>query len=507
MSVMKKSVYRALVLIMLSMSWIASYAQDGLRPRGDVNCDWEVGIADVNVLVDAVMEGVGYHPFYTYDLDLNGDKEINVADINLLVGALLGGQLLPLPSYSGTLPVLFINTEGHRDIVSRDEYLHADWWLDNMGDERYESMGSPEQPLKMEIKGRGNSTWTNVDKKPFRLKLDKKQAMMGMPSSRHWVLLAQALDMMGQVADALPFEIGRRMGMAWNPRQEPVEVVLNGQYIGLYYLAEKIRVDKDRVNIQEQQDGETDSVRITGGWLLEIDNYKEPDNITFTEGNGEPFWVTPHGPEVLSEEQRDYITSFLLRADSAIYVGNKVSTEWERYIDIDSLAIYYIVQEVVDNPEAFSGSCYLHKERGEDTKLIFGPLWDCSSSFVRYKKTYPFNEFIYENQPSYCRCRWIREIAKFPHFQLRVRHHWKRFYEEVYPTMEAYLDAFAARVETAGNYDHVRWPLYQGNNTIYRLNHYTKVCFNKKVAWLQSQWGYPAENDTVGVKNCSLVGK
>ena len=89
MSVMKKSVYRALVLIMLSMSWIASYAQDGLRPRGDVNCDWEVGIADVNVLVDAVMEGVGYHPFYTYDLDLNGDKEINIADINLLVGALL----------------------------------------------------------------------------------------------------------------------------------------------------------------------------------------------------------------------------------------------------------------------------------------------------------------------------------------------------------------------------------------------------------------------------------
>ncbi len=491
MSVMKKSVYRALVLIMLSMSWIASLAQGGLRPRGDVNCDWQTGIDDATALINMVLNGTEYHSLYTYAADINGDKTLNIEDVSSLLSGLLNGGLSPMPSYSGTLPVVFINTEGHHDIVSRDEYLHADWWLDNMGDDRYESLGSPEQPLKMEIKGRGNSTWTNLDKKPFRIKLENKQAMMGMPANRHWVLLAQALDMMGQVADALPFEIGRRMGMAWNPRQEPVEVVLSGQYIGLYYLVEKIRVDKDRVNIQEQQDGETNPARITGGWLLEIDNYIEPGNITFTEGNGEPFWVTLHSPEVLSQQQRDYITSYLLRADSAIYVANKVSTEWERYIDIDSLAIYYIVQEAVDNPEAFSGSCYLHKERGADTKLIFGPMWDCSSSFVRYKKTYPFNEFIYVNMPSYCRSRWIHEIVKIPHFQLCVRKHWKRFYEEVYPTMEAYMDAYAARVETAGNYDHIRWPKYHGNNTIYRLNRYTKPCFNKKVAWLQSQWGYP----------------
>jgi hypothetical protein len=58
------------------------------------------------------------------------------------------------------LPVLFINTEGHRDIVSKDkeDYLHADWWLDNMGVEGYESIGSPEEPLGMQIKGRGNYT-------------------------------------------------------------------------------------------------------------------------------------------------------------------------------------------------------------------------------------------------------------------------------------------------------------------------------------------------------------
>ena len=253
--------------------------------------------------------------------------------------------------FSGSLPVLFINTEDSCEIDSKDEYVNAEWWLDDLGDERFESIGSRKQPLKTEIKGHGNSTWTNLDKKPYRLKFEKKHEVLNMPASRHWVLMANAQYWMGQLNDALPFEIGRRMGMAWNPRMQPVEVVLNGDYIGLYFLTEKIRVAKNRVNIEEQNDYETDHDRITGGWLLEIDNYIEPDNITFIEGNGNPLWVTTHSPEHLSAEQREYITHFLMAADEAIYCHDKSSTLWEDYIDIDSLAIFYIVHEVVDNPE------------------------------------------------------------------------------------------------------------------------------------------------------------
>lgn len=391
--------------------------------------------------------------------------------------------------YSRTLPVLFINTEDSCAIESKEEYVNAEWWLDNEGIEGFESIGSKSAPQNMQIKGRGNSTWSNLEKKPYRLKFDKKQAVLGMPSNRHWVLMANAQYWMGQLNDALPFEIGRRMGMAWNPRMQPVEVVLNGDYIGMYFMLEKIRVDKDRVNIKEQYDYETDPERITGGWLLEIDNYIEPGNITFIEGNGMPFWVTPHSPEYLSPEQREYITDFLKAADEAIYCSDKSSTEWEKYIDIDALAIFYIVQEVIDNPEAFSGSCYMHKQRGDSTKLVFGPLWDCGSSYYRWGSTYEFDEFIYENLPSYCRSRWIREIAKFPHFQERVKYHWKRFYEEVYPTMDTFMEEFTARIEVAGNYDHKRWPQYSSDNIPARMRAFEKPCFHKKVEWLQSQWG------------------
>ena len=97
-------------------------AQNALRPRGDVNCDWEVNIADLNTLVDVILKDIPYHSLYTYAHDLNGDKEINLADVNMLVDCILSGNPLPpMPAYSGTLPVLFINTEGYRDIVSKEK--------------------------------------------------------------------------------------------------------------------------------------------------------------------------------------------------------------------------------------------------------------------------------------------------------------------------------------------------------------------------------------------------
>ena len=480
---------RFVILLIAMIAMLHLHGQGSLRPRGDVNCDWEINLADVNTLVDSILNGAKYNSFYSFATDVNGDMEINIADLNAVLDAIMGKQLAPMPTYSGTLPVLYINTEGHRNIDSKENYLQAEWWLDNMGIEGYESIGSATAPLGMQIKGRGNATWKRNGKKPFRLKLNEKHEILGMPSNRHWVLLANAAYWQGMINDMLPFEIGRRMGMAWNPRQEPVEVVLNGQYIGLYFLTEKIRVDKSRVNIIEQDDGETNLEKVTGGWLLEIDNYKEPNRITIVDGNGHDIWFTYHSPEVLSNVQKNYITNFLNKAKAAIFTRNKNDSTWEEYIDVDSLAIFYMVQEIADNIESFAGSCFIHKQRGENTKLIFGPLWDCGCTYYRWTSTYEFNEFIYENVPSFSSVKWMNEIVKFPHFQERMRHHWQHFYQDIYPTMDEYLDAFAARIDQAGMCDFDRWHNWGFDNIVLRLNKYGKPSFHKKVAWLQSQWG------------------
>ncbi len=487
-----------LTLLLLMSPFMHLHGQSGLRPRGDVNRDWEVTVADVNGLTDAIIAGTPYNSFYTYDHDINGDKEINLADVNLLVDALLGAELAPMPSFSGTLPVLYINTEGHRDITSREEYLHADWWLDAMGIEGYESIGTADAPLGMLIRGRGNYSWNYYDKKSFRLKLDNKQPLMGMDSNRHWCLLGHPDDYLARLKNTMGFELSRRIGLAYTPAQEPVEVVLNGEYVGLYFLTEKIRVGKHRVNIEEQQDNETDPAKITGGWLLEIDNNPTKGScIYFSEVPGsnarrDTVALTYHSPEVLSKQQNQYLRQFIARANDAIHNSDKSSTEWERYIDIDTLAMYYIVGEMMDDLEYFAGSCFMYKHAGDSTRLIFGPVWDFGNAFQRwaiYGDT-KFNRFIYE-QPTNFNSHWIEEIVKFPRFQQAVRKHWRDFYSSGFNGLDidGFVDRFVAKIKPAFQSEIVRKPQY--DIEIQKINF--KVFLDRKISWLNRMWGYPAD--------------
>ena len=400
-------------------------------------------------------------------------------------------------TYSGTLPVLFINTEGHRDIVSRDkaDYLQAEYWLDNMGIEGVKPIGSKDAPLRTLIKGHGNYTWRNYPKKSYRLKLDDKQPLMGMPKNRHFVLLAHYDDFLARMKNTMGFELSRRIGLAYTPAQQPVELVINGKYMGLYFLTEKVRVGKQRVNIEEQSDYETDPAKITGGWLLEIDNNPNPGEYIYMEEKYDSYnnaldtmAVSYLCPEELSSVQESWLKNYLKQVNAAIYTADKNSTEWERYIDIDTLAMFYIVGEIMDDMECFAGSCYMYKRMGEDTKLIFGPVWDFGNSYQRwaiYGDT-QFNKFIYE-QPSVFNFSWIEEISKFPHFQEVLRQHWREFYGSGFNGLDidSFTDEFVESIRPAVAADSVVWPRY----SIDIQKNDFKIFFRRKVAWLNEQWG------------------
>ena len=387
------------------------------------------------------------------------------------------------PAYSGTLPVMFINTENLQPITSTEEYVYADYYIDNMGIEGVENVGSKEVPEPMLMRGRGNYTWNSFDKKPYRLKLESKTGLLGMKRNKHWALLAHADDNLGFLRNTVGFEVSRRIGLAWTPGQQPVEVVLNGDYIGLYMLTEIIRVEPDRVNITEQADYETNRFKITGGWLVEIDNYQEEEQVRTVEGNGKSIWSTYKSPEHLSEEQRTYLTGLINTTNAAIYVNDKSNNSWEQYIDPDTLACFYLVQELLDDTESFHGSCYWHKENGDSTKIMFGPVWDFGNAFHRNS-----NRFIYD-QPAFNQT-WIGEIAKFPHFQEIVNKHWNRFVLLHYNMMEGFIDSFFDKIYLAAMCDAARWPQY-GNSDILNDRDTFKSYFNNKYNWLASQWGKP----------------
>ncbi|MBO5674112.1 MAG: CotH kinase family protein [Paludibacteraceae bacterium] len=411
----------------------------------------------------------------------------------LFASMLLGAQAV---SPSGTLPVLYIQTENNAPIVSKDDYINATYYLDNKELSDYLSIGSKSEPLTMEIKGRGNYSWTGFDKKPYRIKLAEKQPLLGMNKSKHFALLAHAddsNDRKGFMRNAVGFELSKLIGMTYTPEAKPLEVVLNGDYIGLYFLTEHIRVDKDRVNIVEQEDEETDSEAITGGWLVEIDNYDDDPHITIKEGGKTTMWITYKTPEVLSYQQEQYLIQQMKLIDNLVY-GNKNSNELWNYLDMDALAKFYIVQELTDNYESFHGSCYLHKQIGANEKWHFGPVWDFGSSFNRDKSQYMYQGDVWHNH-------WIPEICKFPAFMERVKEIWNEFYNGNYNNIYSFIDTHENLIKQAAVKDKERWGQYHGSQTISTYIDRTTEVLRKNAAWLNEQWktsGNTGGNDNPG---------
>ena len=279
----------------------------------------------------------------------------------------------PASMASGTLPIMYITTEDAKPIVDKETKIPAGLWIEvpeGCADKHF-ALGSADEPIALEIKGRGNSSWGNP-KKPYKLKFKSKTEILGMPKHKHFALLAHYGNNTAWQSMAMGFEISRLLDIPWTPRYEAVEVVLNGSYEGLYFLVESIKIDKNRVNIYEQPEENTDPETIPYGWLVEIDNYDDEFQIKVPYGNY-TMRVTHKSPEVLSEPQREWLFN---EFSSIVETITNVETA-ENYInhfDAQSLARYFIVREILNDYDGFNGSLYMYRDLNTE-KWSFGPMW------------------------------------------------------------------------------------------------------------------------------------
>lgn len=388
---------------------------------------------------------------------------------------------------SGTLPVIYINTVNGVAVDSKEEYRDASLYLvpTNTG---FPALGSESEPITMHIKGRGNWTWNGFDKKPYKIKFDVKQAMLGMPNNKHWCLLAHADDYLGFLKNTTGFCLSEAVGMRYTPRFQPVELVLNGKYQGLYFLTESVRIAGNRVHITEQENNATDSV--SGGWLVEIDNYDEPDNIVVQEGNGEYVRITLQEPEKLSSAQRNYIENQMNGLNNAIW-GSSFS-DLNNRLDLDEAAKFYLVQEIMEDCESYHGSCFLYKDRdrnGVVDKWKFGPVWDFGNAYDRHNWGGP-ETWIYDS-PSFAQY-WIGQLATWPEFQKKTKENWYVFYHDKKDQVLAQLTTFVNTIAQAAKNDAEVWKNtsnYRDNSDIQSKKDQFFSYFNWRVNWLYSQWG------------------
>jgi hypothetical protein len=277
------------------------------------------------------------------------------------------GPTGPQPPPATNLPTISIDTTDAAPIVSKDDYLTADYAITGAPDAAQDITGTTE------IKGRGNTTW-DYPKKPYKLKLTAKKPLLGMPSNKHWVLLADYADP-SKIRNSIAMFFSGKTALAWTPRHRYVRLNLNGAYAGLYELFEHIRVDPDRVAITAMKPTDTSGNDLTGGYLVEHD-VRGPDTeeAGFTTSRGVDYNVLD--PEAPTPEQLTYISNYYQELEDVTLGPGfaNPATGYAKYIDIDSWIDWYIVEEIVKSHDAGAASVYSYKPRGG--KLFKGPVWD-----------------------------------------------------------------------------------------------------------------------------------
>ncbi len=224
------------------------------------------------------------------------------------------------------------------------------------------------------IEGRGNSSW-EFPKKPYNLKLATKSSLLGMPRDKRWILLANWMDRT-LVRNEVAFFVARQLGFAWSVHGRFVELFVDGRYRGNYYLCEKIKRSPYRVDIEELLSTDVHPDTIRGGYLLEFDkrgtsSVTEPGFASSVMG----YRINIKEPddEELNAQQLAYISDYVNQCE-AILSGQR-SGDIAQWIDLQSFADFFLVQELVANAEPrWPRSCYMYKSR--HGRLTAGPVWD-----------------------------------------------------------------------------------------------------------------------------------
>ena len=339
--------------------------------------------------------------------------------------------------HPSSIPVLNMDTPDGAPVTSKND------WMENAQLHLWTKDGGVSSIGTTSVKGRGNSTWYHYPKKSYNLKLDKKTSLFGMPKDKRWCLLANFGDR-SKVRHAVGFALAKATrGIAWTPSGEYVELFLNGKYNGLYYLCEKIKISKDRVNIKEMSAGDITPETITGGYLLEFDTmYDEPNRFRSTVLDL-PVMIQEPDEDVLTTEQMDYIRSYIDTVDTRITSGKP----FEELIDTDSFIDVWMVKELVWNTEMrLPRSIYFHK--GRNGRLTAGPVWDFDlDGFMNT------DEFLHKD-----RAFWYKYLFMDETFTMKAKERWnatKDAFQNVFLT----LDDLHESIRSAEQRDASIWTL------------------------------------------------
>lgn len=363
------------------------------------------------------------------------------------------GQSYPQKS---NLPTVYIDTENHQPITSKETYLKATLrYVDATGETYYDALG---------IRGRGNSTW-GLAKKPYRIKFDKKQEFLGSDyaKAKSWTMLANYADK-SLMRNALAACLGKFAGQPFTAAAQFVDLVLNGNYVGNYQISDQVEVRKKRVDIIEQEDPMTDDSNITGGYLLEVDGFADSEPCWFRTSRGVKITVKSPDDEIIDQRQVNYIRNYIQSFENALFSADFTNPEtgYRRYVDENTLISWYVASEMTANPDAF-WSTYIYKNQ-DDPKIYWGPLWDYDIAFNNCQREGDMTKrmVLKDGFGADLTGVWVRRMWEDPWFVNAVNEKWKSMVADgLQDHLLKFINDKEAELIASQALDGKIWPIYK----------------------------------------------
>ncbi len=298
------------------------------------------------------------------------------------------------PFVNSALPLILINTNGKG--IPDDPRIYAKMRIIN----NVNAMNSPDDSLLffnhgITIETRGSSS-QSFPKKPYGFSTvltnlsDTNVSLLGLPSEHDWVLNATYNDK-SLMRDVLAYELARRSGR-YATRYRYCELFINGLYQGIYILMEKVKRDKNRVDITKLELKDSTGNALTGGYIVKIDKTTGNNNGGWTDSfpispgsSGRVYFQYdyPNG-DAMVKKQRDYIASAIYKFEIALASSSFASLTkgYRQYADESTFIDLSIINDISKNVDGYRLSTYLYKDRdSKGGKLKMGPVWDFNLAF------------------------------------------------------------------------------------------------------------------------------
>ena len=290
------------------------------------------------------------------------------------------------------------------------EYIHEEKGnFENGILQIWKADGQPDKIMKVKkISGRGNTAWDAI-KKSYTIKLEDAADILGMGMAKTWILNANYYDG-AYIRNQIGFEIARKGGIAYVPEEQFVDLYINGEYMGLYQLMEKIEAGKNRLDIGND-------------YLLEVDYMERAvlEEYILLE-NQQPLVI--HAPE--KERDINKVQAFFDRFQNSIEAGNVPSQN----INMESFAKMFVMEEILQDMDFGYSSHYMYLDM--DAEILYdGPVWDLDNTMGRGITKEAVSLYVTDYDLPYNNIsRWYAVMYEQEDFRNMVREEYKNNFRE-----------------------------------------------------------------------------